>query len=173
MNLIQVPIDEQWWRAQRPEIRVFRGYAMVNITVTQQFVNFLLSSGKITPEQYDTYRWIVGWGWTPTEVYRDINGLGLDAISAMTTAPDLILAAKPFGLSNRPGDGGIRGAIGTTYNLLDTDGGTMVGSEFKDDSGSYLKVLGVAQASPPYTYYADWSLSGMTPMWLKTAEPAS
>lgn len=163
--------DEEWWRAQRVEVRGARGAARYDTQLAMQMYNDLVAHQMIPGELLDTYRKIVGWGWTPTAVYDNVNGLGSESLDALVISPDLVLHSNPLGWSNRPGDGGIRGAIGTTYGSAVADQ-SRVGATFTDASKSkdikyYRKMFMVAEGGVDPTFYPDWSLKGMTEVWVR------
>lgn len=161
-----VPRDEQWWRAQIQEVRWTRGVARYDTLASLQMYEGLLNSGLVPVELIDIYSKIVGWGWTPTLVYQNSPGLSLGMLDEMTISSDLVVSSSLLGWSNRPGDGGIRGAVGTTYGSSAADV-SPVGATITDGDKFYRKVLTVAQPGVEPTYYTDWSLRGMIPVWLR------
>ncbi len=167
MNLVET-INDHWWQAQERRIRSVR-------TMDDDFrkgaVQRLIDTGVIPADQVSDYLEILWYKWNPVDV------VGEAAILMMSLAKDMIATGdKPFGLSNRPGDGGVRGAIGTSYNLLVPADRYEIGSAWEGPipepipgNGTFEKLLTYAQGGSDAPYYADWSLLGMIPVWCRIA----
>lgn len=121
---------------------------------------------------------IMVYGWDPLSVMTDrlVTGSEPGIVASVDPkdflrAADLILKTFPFvpAFPNRRGDAD---HIGDAWYEAPGDTSSVGAQITMDPSGggagmTYQKVLGVAQASPPYVYYADWSLQGMVPFWLR------
>lgn len=115
---------------------------------------------------------IMVYGWDPIQVMADrlVTGGEPGIITSVDPkdfprAADLMLSAPPFTpqYPNRRGDPETH--IGDAWYAPVGDTSD-IGSQVSG-TGVYQKVLGVAQPGPTPTYYADWSLTGMIPFWVR------
>jgi len=155
-----------YWAAQKTRLRAFRTMPM---ELRDQAAAVAQSLGDIVDIAIMVY------GWDPLQVMADrlVTGGEAGLVTSVDSADfpraaDLVLAVTPFTAQfpNRKGDPTTHIGDAWYSPVGDT---SATGSQVIGPSGAYQKFLGVAQPGPNPTYYADWSLNGMIPFWLRIA----
>lgn len=143
--------DDKWWQGQ---IRKIRDTRKLSDSARKAILAALIrmDPSPIKPEDVDTYTWILGYGWTPEEVYGQINGRRVEAIDAMPRASDLIipLPFNPVYPNHRGGPQLTQ--IGDAWYEMDS---SPVGSI--DTTGTYEKFVVNSGAGVNWIFYGDWT----------------
>lgn len=148
--------DDVYWQSCDPVFKQFR--AMKELADRQQLCAALRGIGVIVNENIFVFRM------TPT-TFLDITKQSQDP-KDYPPSKDMILGEKPFTKwQNNPGNGP---GVGAAFPPLPHDT-SLVSSTYTVGGVVYKKLFRVAQQGEEITYYADWSLDGMIPMWVAIA----
>lgn len=150
--MIVETFDDVWWQSQTKTFRAFR--SMNKLSDRQGYAAALRQLGLVVNDSIFIYQM------TPT-TFLEIIGSLLEPL-VYPPAPDMTRTVNP--MSQYQNNPAIKG-VGAEFPPLPFDT-SLVSSKFVSPTGTFQKLLRVAQFGVTPSYYADWSLQGMIPMWV-------